>query len=106
MAIGLIVGYALWQLRDVISGPKLIITSPEAGLVADKPLVMVEGMAKHIDWLYLNDRQIFTDEAGHFNEKLIGLPGYNMAKLEGKDKFGRRTVKMLEFVINSPQQNI
>lgn len=99
-----IVFYAVWQLRHVVGGPAISITSPAPGFVADKPLVEITGQAEQIDFLYLNGRQIFTDEEGQFSEKYLAAPGYNVIQLVGKDKFGRQTTEMVEFVINNQQQ--
>ncbi len=99
-----IVFYAFWQLRHVAGGPSITITSPTAGFVSNKPLIEITGTARDIDFLYLNGRQIFTDESGQFNEKYLASPGYNVIQLVGKDKFGRQTVEMVEFVINNEQQ--
>ncbi len=99
-----IVFYAAWQLRHVVGGPAINITHPEPGFVDTEPLVEIAGTATDIDWLYLNGRQIFTDEAGQFNEKYLAAPGYNVIQLVGKDKFGRQTTEMVEFVINNQQQ--
>lgn len=99
-----IIFYAVWQLRHVVGGPSVIITTPTAGFVSDEPLVEIIGTASDIDFLYLNGRQIFTDESGQFSEKYLASSGYNVIQLIGKDKFGRQTVEMVEFVINNEQQ--
>lgn len=99
-----IASYAAWQLRHVVGGPTVTITLPQPGFVSDKPLVDITGTAEQIDFLYLNGRQIFTDETGQFNEKYLASEGYNVIQLVGKDKFGRQTTEMVEFVINNQQQ--
>lgn len=98
--------YAAWQLRDIVGGPKLTINSPLDKSLATEQLITITGQAVEIDWLFLNDRQIFTDEAGKFEEKALALPGYNVIQLTGKDKFGRTTTKVIEFVYNNQQQTI
>jgi hypothetical protein len=99
-----IVSYSFWQLRHVVSGPNLSVITPTSGSILGEPIIKVVGQASGIDWLYLNGRQIFTDQTGKFNESLLASPGLNVLQLAGIDKFGRRTEKMLEFVINSQQQ--
>ena len=99
-----IVFYAVWQLRHVVGGPSVTIALPQPGFVSDEPLVEIAGTAEQIDFLYLNGRQIFTDETGQFSEKFLASPGYNVIQLVGKDKFGRQTTEMVEFVINNQQQ--
>ena len=96
-----VITYTAWQLRQVVSGPSLTITTPENHSTPSEPLITVTGHADQIDFLYLNGRQIFTDEDGRFSEKLLALAGYNVLELKGKDKFGRQTTEMVEFVINN-----
>ena len=99
LILGLIIfGYTAWQLRHIVGGPNLTITTPATGIVLTEPTLALAGYAKNIDWLYLNGRQIFTDQAGRFDETLLAAPGYNILTLIGKDKFGRMTTKILEVV--------
>jgi hypothetical protein len=46
----------------------------------------------------LNDRQIFVDKDGTFNEELLLSPGYNVWTIQAKDKFGRIVTKKIELV--------
>ena len=44
-------------------------------------------------------RAIFTDKAGYFKEKFLLSPGLNTIKIDGRDKFKRRTEKRLEVIL-------
>ncbi len=83
-------GYALYQAKDLIRGPKLTIAAPRLGETSSIRLIEVEGRAERIARLFLNGRLIFTDEAGRFEEKLLLPPGYTIINLEADDKFGRK----------------
>lgn len=96
--VSVIVGYSLWQLRTIIDGPTVTVDSPKAGELTTEPRLTISGEAHQIDWLFLNNRQIFTDESGHFDEVVFASPGYNMVQLQGRDKFGRVTIKNIELV--------
>ncbi|MES2437304.1 MAG: hypothetical protein V4519_04840 [Patescibacteria group bacterium] len=93
-------GYSLYQAKNLISGPKISLAWPQNGATLDNPAVAIKGMAKNIAYISLNDRQIFVDKDGNFNEELLLAPGYNIWKLEAKDKFGRNVVKKIELVLN------
>ena len=93
-----ILGYALFQARNIISGPIVIVQEPENGATLDYSLVDIKGTAKNISHISMNDRQIFTDDKGEFNEKLLLSYGYNIITIKAKDRFGRDTEKTLELI--------
>lgn len=92
----LILGYGLFQARNIISGPDIVLTTPQDGENVTNPLVAVTGSTTNINFISLNDRQIFVDKAGSFSEKLLVPPGYTIIKLEARDKFGRTTRKLIQ----------
>ena len=98
LIICFIVGYTIWQLRHIIDGPTLTIEAPNTAQSTTESKVKIAGEARQIDWLFLNNRQIFTDESGHFDETILAAPGYNVIQLTGRDKFGRFTIKNIELV--------
>lgn len=95
-----IVGYSIFQARNIITGPRITITSPQNGSTQSEPLIVLEGYAKNISFITLNNRQIYVDKDGAFKEKLLLTNGYNLWKIEAKDKFGRVVSKKIELVFN------
>lgn len=93
-----IASYSLFQARNLIRGPVVNIESPKNGEATEKPLVEIKGQAKNISYITLNDRQIFVDKEGIFNQKLLLFNGYNIVKISAKDKFGRETNKIIELI--------
>lgn len=94
-----IVGYSLFQAWKLISGPIINITSPQNGTTFSQALIEIEGQARNIAYLNLNDRPIFTDKNGYFKEKILLSPGYNIIKLDAQDKFKKYTEKRLELIL-------
>jgi len=94
-----IAGYSYYQARNLIKGPQLVIHNPPDGTTLDNPLVKISGSARNIAYISLNNRQIFVDNEGNFNEELLLAPGYNIWKVEAKDKFGRVVSKRIELVL-------
>ncbi len=88
--IVLIIGYVLFQARFLIAGPQIIL-SAEPPTHHTTRTITLSGTAFNITHLWLNDRQIFTDEAGHFKEALVLENGYTVATLKARDRFGRET---------------
>ena len=95
----IIVGYSIFQAWKLISGPVIEVFVPQNGATYSQTLIEIEGRAKNISYLNLNDRPIFTDKEGYFKEKLLLLPGYNIIKLDAKDKFKNYTEKRLEIIL-------
>jgi hypothetical protein len=92
----LILGYGLFQARNLIIGPEITILTPKNGENVTNPLVIVTGVAINITKISLDDRQIFVDKKGNFSEKLLVPSGYTIIKLVTQDKFGRTTQKLVE----------
>lgn len=94
-----IVGYGLYQAKNLINGPKINIDGElKSPLVVNDDIIKLSGTAKNIATISLNDRPISIDEKGLFVEKVLLFPGYNIIKLFGKDKFGASTEKMIEVI--------
>lgn len=92
--------YSIYQARAVLVGPRVWITSPRDGESVNTPLITIEGRAKNISWIQLNDRQIYTDEKGNWSEKLIVSPGLSIMSIKARDRFGRETEKRIQIVLN------
>ncbi len=101
---GLIVGYTYYRVKDFAYGPKIIITSPINGITVDDVLLEISGNATRISYFSINDRQIFTNEAGNFKEKLLLFPGYNIISIKASDKFDRKIERTLEVVYRAPKK--
>ena len=91
-------GYGLFETRDLIAGPVIVIEKPENGAVFSDSLIEINGTARNITSISFNGRQIFVDEEGRFSETLLLSYGYNIMTLSAEDKFGRTVSKTLEAV--------
>lgn len=100
LLLGAISGYAFFQARNLIKGPELLVRTPTNGTTTTSSLISLSGTAKNISFISLNDRQIYVDKNGNFDEELILAPGYNVWTLQAKDKFGRIVTKKLELVFS------
>lgn len=95
-----IVGYSLFQARFIIMGPRITVTYPQDGETVPGNVFTMEGTARNISWLSLNNRQIFTNEDGHWDEKLVVREGINTITISAKDRFGREVVENIRVVLN------
>ena len=96
----LIVGYSLFQARFLILGPRVSVATPTDGARAQNELVAIEGTARNAAWLSLNGRQIFTDEHGYWNEKLLVPQGLSIMTVTARDRFGREAEKEIRIFLN------
>jgi hypothetical protein len=93
-----IVGYAIYQSQGLVRGPQIAITYPVSGQEVADDLIVVSGNAKNIASITMNDRTIYVDESGVFQEKLMLYPGYNIIKIRAEDKFGSTVDKYVEVI--------
>ena len=94
----IVVGYSLFSARHIIKGPTIVVETPQNGELAKDNFVEIKGKSENINYISLNDRQIYIDDVGNFKEKLILFEGENTLKLYGKDKFGREITKYIQVV--------
>jgi hypothetical protein len=99
--VGVIVLYSYYQSRAILEGPTISIETPTAGMTATTSLMTVSGTVTHAKEITLDGRPIFIDLAGHFEEKLVLMDGYNIIELVAKDNEGRVERKTVELVYNA-----
>ncbi len=95
----IIIVYSLFQARFVILGPYIEIQTPQNGASLETNLVNITGRAENISFISLNDRPIFVDKNGNWNEKLIAPQGLSIITVRAKDRFGRNTEKQREIFV-------
>lgn len=95
--LGMVVFYVVFQARFLITGPQIILAE-EPPTHQNERVVVLKGQAFNITHLWLNDRQIFTDENGNFEEALVLENGYTISTLRAKDRYGRETRVVRSFV--------
>lgn len=88
--LALVGGYALYEFRAVLSGPKISIDSPLDGATLTNPLVSILGSAQYVAHIRLNGRPIFIDQEGSFHEEILLQEGYNTVSVAAEDKFGTK----------------
>lgn len=99
IAIGLLFVfiYLAFQARFLIIGPQVVLSDPPP-LVQNSRQIFLSGSAFNISRLWLNDRPIYTDAAGNFEEALVLENGYTVATLRAEDRYGRQTTITQPFV--------
>jgi hypothetical protein len=94
----IILGYSFFQFRNLIFGPQISVELPLDGQTYLDPLIEIKGSVTNVSYLGLDDRPIFTDTSGNFDEKILLSPGYNIIKIDAQDKFGKKSQKILQII--------
>jgi hypothetical protein len=94
----LLIGYTSYEIQRLFSGPQIHISYPDNGSLISNSLITITGSTENIKDISFNDRKIFIDEKGNFNEKMLLSYGYNVIVIRANDKFGRETEKQLEII--------
>ncbi len=93
--------YASFKMADILKGPSIEVLAPTPGSIYTQELAVVKGRAKRISKIYMNDRQIFTDNEGRFSEPLLLFSGYNILTLKATDAFGRKVSTQIRLIYQS-----
>ncbi len=100
LLIFFLIGYFLFEARFLILGPQITIESPKDGEIVSDRVVTLIGRTRNAAWISLNGRQIFTDEEGHWSEKLIVSEGLSIMTVSVRDRFGRTREETVRIILN------
>ena len=90
--------YTYYQTKGFAQGPVLEISEPINGTSYKNNSVTIKGYTKNISYISINDRQVFVDEKGYLNEKILLSSGYNIIKVKASDKYEREIERKLELI--------
>lgn len=88
-----IILYGFLRSKNLIFGVKIAQVNLIDGATLTKEIIKITGNAKNAIHLTLNNREIFIDSNGNFEEDFALLPGYNIINIQAKDKFGKSDEK-------------
>jgi len=95
-SVFLLISYGLFNARNLIIGPTIEIFSPSSETETKENTIIIKGRAKNITFLSLNERPIFVDKEGFFEERLLISAGFNIIQLKARDRFKQETLKTIE----------
>lgn len=94
----LLMVYIAFQARFLILGPRVSFLYPTDGTVLTENPVTLRGSAYNIAWISLNGRQIFTNQDGIWEEKLLLSPGTSIMTAKVRDRFGREREESIRLI--------
>jgi hypothetical protein len=94
LIVVIVLGYGIWQSRDLLFGISTSITGISDGLSTNNPLLDFGGNAYHANALVINGRTVPLTGNGSWNDTIALLPGYNTIDIQITDRFKRTTEKI------------
>jgi hypothetical protein len=96
LSVFLLVSYGLFNARNLIMGPTIEIFSPAKDMETEENVIIVNGRAKNITFISLNEKPISVDTQGLFEEKLLLSPGSNIIEIKARDRFKKEIKKVIK----------
>jgi hypothetical protein len=96
LAVVLLVSYGIFNARDLIIGPTVEIFNPSKDIETETNVIEVNGRAKNITFISLNEKPISVDTEGLFDETLLLSPGSNTIQIRARDRFKKEIVKTVK----------
>ncbi len=94
----------VFELRKVISGPKIILDCKNKDkcidIKSDKNIYLLTGKTKNVSTLFIGNRKIFMDTHGNFTEEILLYPGDNLISIKSIDRFGKEVKKDISIYYN------
>ena len=91
--------YSYYKTKDLFRGIKLTTIGIEDGKTVSNSLLELQGKARNAVYLSVNDREIFINTEGVFNDSLILSPGYNIITIKAQDKFGKEKEEVFRVIL-------
>lgn len=91
----LLISYGIFNARDLIMGPTIEIFSPAKNTEMTKNTVDIKGRVENAAFISLNEKPIFIDSQGLFDEKLLLSPGSNIIEIKARDRFKKEVLKTI-----------
>lgn len=92
----LLISYGIFNARNLIMGPTIEIFSPAKDLETTENVITIKGRVENATFISLNQKPIFVDTEGLFEEKLLLSSGSNIIEIKAKDRFKNEVQKMVK----------
>lgn len=96
LSVFLLVAYGIFNARNLLMGPTIEIFSPAKDMETEKNIITINGRAKNITYISLNEKPIFVNKEGLFEEKLLLSPGSNTIEIKARDRFKKEVLKTIK----------
>ena len=91
----LLISYGIFNALNLIIGPTIEIFSPAKDIETTENVIDIKGRAENVAFISLNEKPIFVDKEGLFDEKLLLSPGSNIIEIRARDRFKKEILKTI-----------
>jgi len=99
-----IVWYFSREITFLTAAPDLEINSPFTDLIVSEESFEVIGKTDPTAFLTINDKKIFIEKDGNFNNLINLVAGVNLIKIKAENRFGK-TNEIIRRIIYERQEN-
>ena len=96
LSVLLLVSYGIFNARNLIMGPVIEIFNPIKDTETSEEVFVIKGKIKNASFISFNEKPIFVDKEGIFEEKLLLSPGSNIIEIRAKDRFKKEVLKIIK----------
>jgi hypothetical protein len=96
VSIMLLISYGIFNARNLIIGPTIEVFSPAKDMETTEDVIDIKGQAENVAFISLNEKPIFVDKEGLFDEKLLLSPGSNIIEIRARDRFKKEILKTIK----------
>ncbi len=87
-----VVAFVGAKLYPLVHGPDIQLATMTNGAHLTEPMIRLSGKARFTKDLVVNGAPLATAPDGTFDEHFLLNPGYNVITMEGRDRFGHRSI--------------
>lgn len=98
--------YLGWQVRGIVTPPKLVLYTPTEGQVSHVPETTIQGETEKESHLEVNGQEIKVNEQGKFSATIVLSNGVNTLTLSTTKKHGKTTTIVRHVVVNEKGQKV
>jgi hypothetical protein len=95
ISVILLVSYGIFNARNLLIGPTIELFSPTKDMETQDNVLTINGKAQNIAFISLNEKPIFINKEGVFEEKLLLSPGSNTIEIKARDRFKKEIIKTI-----------
>lgn len=92
--------YTFFRAGSFIFGPEIVVFSPVEHQISS-PMLTITGTVAHATYFSINDRRVWPDKDGFFEETLVLSTGYTIVKLYAHNRQRRERIIFLPLYIQS-----
>ncbi len=99
-----ILGYMSFQVLSISKPPYIEIYYPQNDTVVENGVINIKGKTEPESTLLLNNKPIYIDSDGYFDETLVLNPGVNVLTFEAERRYSKKKIVKIN-VYYSPDSN-